>query len=313
LTELGHVLAETAPHLVLVQGDTASALAGAMAAFYGRIPVAHLEAGLRTHDLAAPFPEEAHRQMIARLAQLHFAPTSSARANLVAEGIDPHSILITGNTVVDALQLLADQIHAAPLPVPVAPDRKLILVTAHRRENLGRPLEAICGAVAELAAMRPELQFVFVTHPNPAAAATTRQMLPGRSGVLLVPPLPYLQALRLVAASWLILTDSGGLQEEAPSFGRPVLVLRERTERTEGVERGVARLVGVDPARIIGEVLSLLDSPSEYTRLTPSVNPYGDGQAANRVVAAIRRRVACSPSASLRHYCTLATIPIRTT
>lgn len=292
LSGLTRTLAAIRPRLVVVQGDTTSALAGAMAAFYAQIPVAHVEAGLRTGDLAAPFPEEANRQMISRLARLHFAPTTGAKLNLLREGIEPNWITVTGNTVVDALDLLKDRIGAIESPVRVSPDRRLVLVTAHRRENLGRPLAAICSAVCRLAALRRELQFAFVTHPNPAAARIAHQRLSGRDGITLLPPQPYLELLRLVSDAWLILTDSGGLQEEAPSFGQPVLVLRKHTERAEGIEAGIARVVGTSPSRIVREVVLLLDSPGAYQRLLPTDNPYGDGQAAKRIVRAICKFVA---------------------
>ncbi len=285
---LAQKFAELKPSLVFVQGDTATALAGAMAGFFNQIPVAHVEAGLRTHDQAAPFPEEANRQMISRLATLHFAPTVDAKAHLLAEGIDPAAIEVTGNSVVDALRILTPRIDRIPASVRIPSDRRLVLVTAHRRENLGRPLDNICTAIQRLS-RRPELHFVFVTHPNPAAARTARERLAGRPNITLVPPLPYLEMLRLVSDSWLILTDSGGLQEEAPSFRRPVLVLREQTERIEGLTSGAARLVGTRPKRIMEQVTRLLESPIEYEELTPSENPYGDGHASQRIVRTISR------------------------
>jgi UDP-N-acetylglucosamine 2-epimerase len=281
------LLAEVRPGCVVVQGDTTSALAGAMAAFYQQIPVAHVEAGLRTESLAAPFPEEANRRLIARVAQLHFAPTIDAKANLLHEGIDPAAIHVTGNTVVDAMAVLRARVEATPSPVATHGGDKLVLVTAHRRENHGRPLQRICRAIRKLADRRDDLSFVFVTHPNPHAARPVQRSL-GRCGrVRLIPPLPYRQMLRLVADSWLVLTDSGGLQEEAPSFGRPVLVLRDQTERTEGIAAGVARLVGTDVDKIVDAVLALLESRTTVARSTVETNPYGDGRAARRIVAAL--------------------------
>jgi len=280
LQGLSPVLDRLRPAWVVVQGDTTSALAGAMAGFYQRIPVAHVEAGLRTESLAAPFPEEANRRLIARVAQLHFAPTIDAKANLLSEGVDPATIHVTGNTVVDAVHLLRDRIASAPSGRTAGDTTKLVLVTAHRRENHGRPLERICRAVRRLAAMRNDLSFVFVTHPNPAASRPAEKLLLGCERIRLTPPLSYVAMLRLVADSWLVLTDSGGLQEEAPSLGRPVLVLRDHTERTEGIAAGVARLVGADPHRIIRETIRLADSPGEYRTMASARNPYGDGHAA---------------------------------
>ena len=283
LEGLSRLLGRIGPELVVVQGDTTSALAGALAAFYHRTPLAYVEAGLRTGDLAEPFPEEANRQLISRVACLQFAPTNRAKANLLAEGIPPELIRVTGNTVVDALELLRDQVTVAQLPLQLPKDRKLILVTAHRRENLGRPLEAICESLCRLTELRPELHCVFLTHPNPAANQAVRARLAQQDGITLLGPLPYVETLALAASAWLVMTDSGGLQEEAPSLGRPLLVLRNRTERVEG--RG--RLVGTDTQKIVGEVLSLLDDPVRYQRLLPRSNPYGDGRASWRIVNAM--------------------------
>jgi UDP-N-acetylglucosamine 2-epimerase (non-hydrolysing) len=288
LGALSRLLAQVDPAMVIVQGDTTSAVAGAMAGFYAHIPVAHVEAGLRTRDVAAPFPEEANRQLIARLARLQFAPTPVARANLVAEGIDPSTVMVTGNTVVDALELLRARFAPLPPALPAPAQRKRVLVTMHRRENLPRALERVCKAMRKLAAVRPELEFVFVLHPNPAVSGTARARLSGRARITLLAPLPYLEMLQLVADSWLVLTDSGGLQEEAPSLGRPVLVLRDSTERVEGLTCGAARLIGTAPDRIMAAIEQLLDSPLEYARLVPQENPYGDGQAAQRIVSALR-------------------------
>jgi UDP-N-acetylglucosamine 2-epimerase (non-hydrolysing) len=301
LAGLSRVFGNVRPRLVVVQGDTASALAGAMAAFYQQVPVAHVEAGLRTHALSAPFPEEANRQLISRLATLHFAPTTTARMNLLAEGIDPDRVTVTGNTVVDALNLLTDRIQATPPPVETAPGRKMILVTAHRRENFGPPFDAICQTLCRLVELRPQLHFVFITHPNPAAGEVARRRLAGRAGITLLPPLDYLTALRLLASSWLVVTDSGGLQEEAPSFGRPVLVLRDATERPEGIAAGVARLVGTDPRRITQAVLELIESPVAYAQMQATSNPYGDGRAAERILAAVQLLLRAHDQQGLPH------------
>lgn len=289
LSSVAAVLPDLHPCMVVVQGDTASAAAGALAGFYEQIPVAHVEAGLRTGDLDAPFPEEANRKIISRVARLHFAPTVDAKANLLAEGICPETIHVTGNTVVDALELLRDRIDQTGLPPELprlACDRKLVLVTAHRRENLGPPLESVCAAIEQLAARHDDLHFAFITHPNPTATQIARDRLAGVPGVTLLSPQPYLTTLRLVRSSWLILTDSGGLQEEAPSFRRPVLVLRDRTERLEGIACGVARLIGTHRSQITRAVTGLLGSQTEYERMVPKNNPYGDGAAAERIVAA---------------------------
>lgn len=304
LSRLSDAFRDLRPRLVVVQGDTASTLAGAMAAFFEKLPVAHVEAGLRTGDLAAPFPEEANRQLISRIARLHFAPTLDAKANLLAEGIDPASIEVTGNTVVDALELLRPRIAETALPAELArdwsPPRKLVLVTAHRRENVGPPLESICSAIAQLAATQPELHFAFITHPNPHAGRVAREHLFREPRVTLLAPQSYLATLRLVAESWLVLTDSGGLQEEAPSFRRPVLVLRDRTERTEGVTAGVATLVGADAERIRSAVLNHLNSSHEFNASGSPANPYGDGHAAERAVRSLTQFTRLESQSGLR-------------
>ncbi len=289
LAELGGLLADTRPAVVVVQGDTTSALAGALAAFHARIPLVHVEAGLRTGDPAAPFPEEGHRQMIARIAALHMAPTADARANLLAERIPDERIVLTGNTVVDAIRLLAPELDRIPLPLPVTRGTKILVVTAHRRENLGAPLERICDAICRLARLRRDVHVVFLRHPNPAASRIVERRLRGRHGITLLDPLPYPETLALLTRSWLVLTDSGGIQEEAPSLGLPVLVLRDQTERIESLRCGASSLVGTDPARITRRVITLLDAPGAYERMMPASNPYGDGHAAERIVAALER------------------------
>jgi UDP-N-acetylglucosamine 2-epimerase (non-hydrolysing) len=291
LTAVTPVIHKLRPALVVVQGDTASALAGALAAFYEQVPVAHVEAGLRTGNHAAPFPEEANRQVISRLATLHFAPTLDAKSHLLNEGIDAASIEVTGNTIVDALALLAPHIQSSSLSFTVPTDQRLVLVTAHRRENLGRPLRSICAAIRQLASTRPQLCFVCITHPNPLAARIAHQQLAGRERVILSPPLSYIQLLSLLNAAWVVLTDSGGLQEEAPTFGKPVLVLRDHTERVEGLSLGYAKLIGTEKARVISELSHLLDCREAYDKLTPDHNPYGDGAAAERIVRSLARFV----------------------
>ena len=298
---LADAFREMRPDLVLVQGDTTTAFAGALAAFYRKIPVGHVEAGLRTGDLHAPWPEEANRRLIAPLASLHFAPTARAAANLRGEGIDPSSIFETGNTAVDALRIVRARARAAPnwsLPEPQA-DGPIILVTAHRRENFGAPLRAISEAVADLANRFPAARFVVPIHPNPEASRTIRKILANRDdprlsagNVALIEPLDYEGFVALMAASTLILTDSGGIQEEAPGLGVPVLVLRETTERPEAVEAGWARLVGHDRPRIRSVASRLIADPQARAAMTASANPFGDGHAAERIVLICRVRIA---------------------
>lgn len=296
LTEITSALRQSEADIVVVQGDTTSALSGALAAFYEKTPVCHVEAGLRTGSRSAPFPEEMNRQLISRIAELHFAPTVAAKAQLLTEGIDAGSIEVTGNTIVDALQMLAPRVANSPLPVSIPAGSRPVLVTAHRRENLGAPLISICRAIRELAATRSDLYFVFVTHPNPAAAQVARDHLADCERVISLPPLRYLETLKLLDAAWLVLTDSGGLQEEAPSFGKPLLILRNQTERIEGVTLGIARLVGTSTRRIVAEVNRLADSPAAYGEQKPLGNPYGDGTAAARIVESLTRFLAITRS-----------------
>jgi UDP-N-acetylglucosamine 2-epimerase (non-hydrolysing) len=296
LVGLGPVLEETRPDLVVVQGDTTTTFTSALAAFYERIPVAHVEAGLRTGDPFAPFPEEKNRALTGRLADLHFAPTDLARRNLLAEGIPASAIHVTGNTGVDALLQIAARVRedAPVVPLQLAtldPARRLVLVTAHRRESFGPAMEGICRAVAELAAARPDLDLVFPVHPNPNVRRPVNAILGTRPNVRVVEPLDYEQLVWLLSRATLVLTDSGGIQEEAPSLDVPALVLRDKTERPEGVEAGALRLVGTDPARIVAEALRLLDDPAEHARMAAVPNPYGDGRAAERIVSVLAERL----------------------
>lgn len=289
LTELTPVLAATQPDLVLVQGDTTTVLAASLASFYQRIPVGHVEAGLRTGDRYNPFPEEINRRLTGRLATLHFAPTDWARGNLLAEGVDPAAVFITGNTVIDALQSVRDQAHPWPPDLdPAALDgRRLLLVTAHRRENLGEPLEDICGALAEILDATPDTVLVFAMHRNPRVRETVVGLLGGRDRVQLIEPPDYFSFVGLMQRATLILTDSGGIQEEAPALGKPVLVLRRTTERPEGVDAGTARLIGTARPAIVAAALELLGQPGAYDAMARAVNPYGDGHAAERIAAAL--------------------------
>lgn len=291
LEGLSPLLASINPDGVIVQGDTTSAFAGALAAFYQQIPVFHLEAGLRSGNILNPFPEEANRKLISQIAALHFAPTEANREALLHDGVNPDDIVVTGNTVIDAL------LYTANLPgsftdqelvqATADPSRQIILVTTHRRENWGEPLSNIAAAVAELANHYPGSGFVVPMHKNPAVRQTLRATLDGISNVHLLEPLDYAQFARLIDRSQLILTDSGGVQEEAPSLGKPVLVLRETTERAEGVDSGNVKLIGTSSDRIVKEARLLLDVPAEYQRMTAASNPYGDGTAARQCVTAL--------------------------
>jgi UDP-N-acetylglucosamine 2-epimerase len=289
LAALDPVLRELRPDLTVVQGDTATAFCGALASFYAGIPVAHVEAGLRTFDPAAPFPEEMNRAMVTQLAALHFAPTEWAATNLQRAGVPDSAIHITGNTAIDSVLDVAARLEHGILPAsPLAldPGRKLILVTAHRRENSGKPLEQICSAVAELA-RRDDVEIVWPVHPNPDISATVRSTLDGKPNIRLVEPLEYAPFIDLVRKAHILLTDSGGIQEEAPALGKPVLVLREKTERPEAVAAGTVKLVGHNRQRIIEEAMRLLEDSAEHARMSRIANPYGDGQAGARIAQAI--------------------------
>lgn len=280
------------PHLMLVQGDTTTTLCAALAAFYRRVPVGHVEAGLRTGDLSAPWPEEANRSMVARLASLHFAPTTAARENLLREGIDEGAIHVTGNTVVDAVLLALERVKARPPEVPGIAreelaredDAPLVLITGHRRESFGPGLEAICRAIETLARRRPRALFVYPVHLNPSVSGPVRRMLgDGLPNVRLIEPVAYLPFVELMRRARLILTDSGGIQEEAPSLGKPVLVMREKTERPEAVVAGTAVVVGTSTETIVAQTERLLDDRTAYTRMARAPNPFGDGRAAGRI------------------------------
>lgn len=296
LTRLQPVLEAERPDLVIVQGDTTSTFAGALAAFYLKIPVAHVEAGLRTYDKYQPFPEEINRHLVSVLADWHFAPTEWARRNLLREGVPAERIFVTGNTVVDALQMILGR-PMPPMPAFVTqltPEQRLLLVTAHRRENWGQPLRRICHALRALARRFPEVVIVFSVHLNPNVQNIIRQELRDTSRIHLLEPVAYPAFVHLMARSHLILTDSGGIQEEAPSLGKPVLVLREVTERPEGVEAGVLKVVGTDPDRIVAEVARLLTDEAAYREMAQRRNPYGDGHAAERIVEILKRNLGCA-------------------
>lgn len=293
LREFPTVLETERPGLVLVHGDTTTTMAATLAAYYARIPVGHVEAGLRTGNKYAPFPEEINRKVTGAIADLHFAPTKAARENLLREGIPEGSIVVTGNTVIDALLSVAERLRGegalakrmeAEFPF-LDPSKKLILVTGHRRENFGEGFERICHALAEIASLRPSAEILYPVHLNPNVQKSVRRILGtgSRRNTHLIGPVDYLPFVYLMMRSHLILTDSGGIQEEAPSLGKPVLVMREVTERPEAVMAGAARLVGTDREKIVAETLRLLDDPEAYRSMSAAYNPYGDGKAAERI------------------------------
>lgn len=285
LVQLDQTLAIEQPHLVLAQGDTTTVFTTALASFYRGIPFGHVEAGLRTHTLTAPFPEEANRVLAGHLTTLHFAPTAAARDNLLREGLPAERIYLTGNTVIDALFLAAKR--ATPLDVPLDPQKRLILITAHRRESFGAPLRQICQAVATLCQRYPDVECLWPVHPNPAVRSVVTAMLGAQPGVHLCDPLPYGCFVTAMQRAYLLLTDSGGIQEEAPALGKPVLVLRETSERPEAIIAGVSKLVGTQTETIVREVTTLLDDPAAYAHMSVGSSPYGDGAAAGRIVAAL--------------------------
>jgi len=288
LTGMTHVLARQRPDWVLIQGDTTTVLATALAAFYLKIPVGHVEAGLRTSDRYFPFPEEINRRLVGALATYHFAPTPRARMALLSEGVDPESIFVTGNTVVDALYWILGRPpspEAQALLARIERDQqKLILVTAHRRESFGEPFIEICQGLRAVVDRNPEVMLVYPVHPNPNVRKPVKRFLSGHERILLLEPLSYEPFVRLMQACYLVLTDSGGLQEEAPVLGKPVLVLRSRTERPEAVEAGVARLIGTSKERIVSEVERLLGDEDAYQKMAQAGSLFGDGHAAERIV-----------------------------
>jgi UDP-N-acetylglucosamine 2-epimerase (non-hydrolysing) len=295
ITAIGEYLETAQPDLVLVQGDTTTSFCAALAAFYRKIPVGHVEAGLRTRNVESPWPEEANRVLISRLAELHFAPTESSRDNLVAEGISPERVLVTGNTVIDALFLALEHVESTPPDIDGVPTKVLdaenpnmILITAHRRENQGDHLRSICQAVIEVANRFPQCEFVFPVHLNPNVQAMAGQILgsAGLKNLHLVKPLGYLPFVYLMSHARLLLTDSGGIQEEAPYLGKPVLVMRDTTERPEAVESGTARVIGTSAAEIVEAVTGLLDDEGTYAGMARQAAPFGDGKSSGRILNA---------------------------
>ncbi|RMT85731.1 hypothetical protein ALP39_02601 [Pseudomonas marginalis pv. marginalis] len=288
LLELDTVLLEQQPDAVLVQGDTTTVMACALACFYHRIALGHVEAGLRTWDKQSPFPEEANRVITGELARWHFAPTQGARQNLLKEGVCSAGIFVTGNTVIDALLATT----APELGLDLDPSKRLVLVTAHRREHFGAPFRTICRALRTLAENNPGVQFLYPVHPNPNIQEVAQASLAGIANFRLCAPLDYTTFVAAMKAAYFILTDSGGVQEEAPALGKPVLVMRDETERPEAVEQGGVKLVGANYERIIEEAQRLLDDESAYRAMARSVSPYGDGHAAERIVHVLREHFA---------------------
>ena len=282
---LESVLRDLAPDLVLVHGDTTTTMAAALAAFYQKIPVGHVEAGLRTHDRYYPFPEEMNRVVADSLSTYRFAPTPRSKENLLREGAAAASIMVTGNTVIDALLDVAGREGAPRTKLPQG--GRLVLVTAHRRENFGRPLENICRALLDIAGAFPDVSILYPVHLNPNVQDTARALLAGHERIILTEPLPYVEFVRLMKTAYIVVTDSGGLQEEAPSLGKPVLVLRNETERPEAVEAGTVRIVGTDRGDVVREMGRILSDEGAYREMAEAQNPYGDGEASRRIVSTI--------------------------
>ena len=295
LTGVSDVLKTNRYDGVLVHGDTTTSFAGALAAFYNNVPVFHVEAGLRTGDRRSPWPEEINRSLTARIAELHFAPTDEAKSNLVSEGVNPASVHVVGNTVIDALRWAVDLLDGYKPSETVTrivnkdtAGGRFILVTGHRRENFGRGLQNICLALKEIA-LRDNVEIIYPVHLNPKVKVVVNDMLGGEERIHLIPPVDYLDFIYLLEKCELVLTDSGGIQEEAPHLGKPVLVMRDTTERPEGLRAGTSRLVGSDPGQIVSATSELLDDPNAYNLMARAVNPYGDGHAAARIVEAVTR------------------------
>lgn len=286
LLDLDDVLHAEKPDVVLVQGDTTTVMTVALSCFYHRIPTGHVEAGLRTWDMQNPFPEEANRVIAGRLARWHFSPTESSRQNLLREGIDDEAIAVTGNTVIDALLLTADK--DLKLDIELDSEKRLVLITSHRRENFGEPFRNICKAIHTLATRNADVQFLFPVHPNPNVKDVVYEMLGDCLNIHLCEPLDYAPFVAAMKRSYIIISDSGGVQEEAPALGKPVLVLRDETERPEAVDEGVVKLVGPNYERIVQETQCLLDDESAYKEMARGVSPYGDGHAAERITKVLK-------------------------
>lgn len=285
---LNDILEKERPDMVLVHGDTTTTFASALAAFYHKIPVGHVEAGLRTHNLYSPYPEEANRQMVGNIAELHFTPTMQSLKNLLQENKDPEKIFVTGNTAIDALKTTVKKEYDSPA-LRWAGKNRVILLTAHRRENWGSPLKRIFSAVNKITERYPDVRVIYPCHMNPSVRGLADEMFAENEHVRVIEPLEVTDFHNLIKKSYLVLTDSGGIQEEGPSLGKPVLVVRETTERPEGVEAGTLKLVGTSTENIVRQVSRLLDDNKEYERMSRAENPYGDGHASERIVNAVIR------------------------
>jgi UDP-N-acetylglucosamine 2-epimerase (non-hydrolysing) len=290
LVELDVVLQAEKPDVVLVQGDTSTVMAVALACLFSRVPIGHIEAGLRTWDLRSPFPEEANRVITGKLARWHFAPTEGARQNLLKEGVPLADIVVTGNTVIDALLMTAERDFE--LGFELDGRKRLVLITCHRRENFGAPFREICRALRALSERNPDVQFLYPVHPNPNVRDVAHALLADLPNFMLCEPLDYAPFVAAMKRAYIILTDSGGIQEEAPALGKPVLVLRDETERPDAVDQGVVKLVGPRFDRIVAETQRLLDDQSAYQAMARGVSPYGDGRAAERIVNTLRETCA---------------------
>jgi len=283
-------LTDYKPNMVIIQGDTTTVFCAALCAFYHHLPIGHVEAGLRTGNKYSPFPEEVNRILATHLSTLHFAPTEKAKENLIKEGISPDKVFVTGNTVIDALYWVLDKIEHNPPDIPELPDdlvknkRPLVLITGHRRENFGEGFRNICQAIAQLADKYPQIAFVYPVHLNPNVKKPVFELLSKHSNIYLTEPLSYLPFILLMKRAKIILTDSGGIQEEAPSLGKPVLVMRKTTERPEAVDAGTVKLVGTNPQLICAEAEDLLNNSTAYEKMARAHNPYGDGKAAQRII-----------------------------
>lgn len=298
LEAMEQTLGQERPDCIVIQGDTTTVLAAALAAFYEQVPIAHVEAGLRTYQRYSPFPEEINRTLTSRLCSFHFAPTPRAKDNLLREGIPVETIWVTGNTVIDALDIVLRRLTDRPPCLPegfpaaqIQSGRRMILITGHRRENFGTGFEAICTAIGRLARRYPEAVFVYPVHLNPNVQRPVRRMLGGLANVSLIEPLDYEPFVWCMKQCCLVLSDSGGIQEEAPHLGKPVLVMREATERPEAIEAGTARLVGTDAETIVRETARLMDDAGEYEKMSRAKNPFGDGQASGRIADALTERL----------------------
>lgn len=299
---LSIVLEKVKPDWLIVQGDTTTTFAAAWTAYHYHVPVAHVEAGLRTGNKFQPFPEELNRKLVADIGDLHFAPTKGAVQNLINEGVHPRKIILSGNTIVDALLKILNARAKSTDPRLAELEGRIVIITVHRRENFGAPMERICDAVCELEERYSDLTFVVSVHYNPNVRTIVQKRLGGRKRVLLVDPLDYVNFIHLCKRSSLILSDSGGIQEEAPTVGTPVLVLRETTERPEAIESGWAKLVGTDPRRIVAEACSLLAEGQERRHSCEHGNPFGDGKASERIVSVLKKAIAARHSRDVSHW-----------